>query len=50
MRLFVDPKAVMKVIGTTGASSLRRTVSYVDEFGPHVHWQQIKVEFVEGAK
>lgn len=39
-----------EVVGTSGASSLRRTVTYVNEFGEHEHWQQIKVEFVEGAE
>lgn len=38
-----------EVIGTTGASSIQRTVIYRNEFGTHKHWQQIKVEWVEGA-
>jgi hypothetical protein len=39
-----------EVVGTTGASSLRRTVIYQNEFGTHEHWQQIRVEFVEGVE
>jgi len=36
-------------VGETGPSSLRRDVIYANEFGEHKHWQQIRVEWVEGA-
>jgi hypothetical protein len=37
-------------VGTTGASSIRRSVTYSNRYGTYKLWQQVKVEWIEGAK